>query len=205
MPRPKGSALNQTDILQAAIAIIQLEGASALGVNRVARQLGIRPPSLYNHIQGNEALFRLVALEGWRRFLDYGQRRLEGVVGSREMLRAMAYSYRECARDNPELLAIAASHAMSLDDQEFVAVFHQMFEIYTQALQPWGLSDDEIVHAARMLNAAFFGFAQADQARIFVMSQSLEDSYAWMVEGLIQAVEQCHHWYPAACKVNSRA
>lgn len=190
MPRPKGPALTQADILQAAIAVIQAEGAAALGVNRVARQLGIRPPSLYNHVQGNEALFRLVALEGWRRFLDYAQRDLVGATSSREMLRAMAYSYRQCAHDNPELLEIVANHSLSSSDDDFMAVLRAILQFYTQSLHPLGLSADEVVHAARMLNAAFFGFAQADKAGLFVMPQSLDSSYDWMVEVLICAVEK---------------
>lgn len=56
MPRPKGQTLTQKVIVEAAIACIQKEGESALGVNRVARELGIQPPSLYNHIAGNEEL-----------------------------------------------------------------------------------------------------------------------------------------------------
>lgn len=198
MPRPKGASLTQADILQAAIALIQSEGAQALGVNRVAKQLGIRPPSLYNHIQGNDALFRLVALEGWRRFLAAGQQQLAGATSSQDQLRAMAYSYRECARANPELTAIAASYALSLEDQEFVTVFQGIFAIYQQALEPLGFSPDAITHAARLLNSAFFGFAQAEKAGIFVMPQSLDSSYEWMVETLIGALEQqaCHNQNP---------
>ncbi len=185
MPRPKGPTLTQRDIVEAAIAVVQRDGEAALGVNRVARELGIQPPSVYNHVAGNDALYRLVALAGWQCFLEYAQRALLTAKGSAAMLRAAAYSYRDCARDHPELLAIASSHAMSLDDAEFVAIFKEILQIYRAALTPLGYREAEIVHAARMLNAAFFGFAQAEKSRIFVMPQSLDDSYEWMVVTLI--------------------
>jgi AcrR family transcriptional regulator len=240
MARPKGPTLTQKDIVDAAIAVLQKDGAAALGVNRVARELGIQPPSLYNHVAGNEGLFRLVALAGWQRFLEYAQRDLAQVsarksttgksatsksatsksatsksttgksatsksatgksatgksatgkpVTSADMLRAAAYSYRDCARQNPELLAIASNHGMSLDDAEFVAVFEAIVGIYRTALAPLGFNDDQVIHATRMLNAAFFGFAQAEKAGIFVMPQSLDESYTWMVDRLIEALER---------------
>jgi AcrR family transcriptional regulator len=190
MARPKGPTLTQKDIVDAAIAVLQTDGEAALGVNRVARSLGIQPPSMYNHVAGNEALYRLVALEGWRRFLDHARRYLAKADSSQAQLRAAAFSYRDCARENPELLAIASSHAMSLEDAEFVAIFHEILNIYRQALTPMGFSEDEIVHAARMLNAAFFGFAQAEKAGIFIMPQPLNDSYEWMVSTLIETLER---------------
>lgn len=190
MARPKGPTLTQKDIVDAAIAVLQTDGEAALGVNRVARALGIQPPSMYNHVAGNEALFRLVALEGWRRFMEHARHALAQAKSGPEKLRAAAFSYRDCARENPELLAIASSHAMSLDDAEFVAIFHEILDIYRQTLTPMGFSEDEVVHAARMLNAAFFGFAQAEKACIFVMPQSLNDSYEWMVSALIETIER---------------
>jgi AcrR family transcriptional regulator len=190
MARPKGPTLTQKDIVAAAIAVLHKDGQAALGVNRVARELGIQPPSMYNHVSGNDALYRLVALEGWRRFLDYARRDVAQATDSRSILRAAAFSYRDCAQQHPELLAIASSHAMSLDDTEFVVIFQEILDIYRTALAPMGLSPDQIVHAARMLNAAFFGFAQAEKARIFLMPQSLDDSYEWMVTTLIAALEQ---------------
>lgn len=190
MARPKGPTLTQKDIVEAAIAVLQKDGAAALGVNRVARELGIQPPSLYNHVAGNDGLFRLVALAGWQRFLEFAQRHLAKATTSAEILRAAAYSYRDCARQNPELLAIASNHGLSLDDAEFVAVFEAIVTIYRTALTPMGFDNDQIIHAARMLNAAFFGFAQAEKAGIFVMPQSLDESYTWMVDRLIASLEQ---------------
>lgn len=69
MSRPKGQGLTLAIVVEAAIACLEAEGESALGVNRVARALGIKPPSIYKHIDGNAALRRCVALELWRRFL----------------------------------------------------------------------------------------------------------------------------------------
>ena len=55
MGRPKGQTLSVAVIVAAAIACLEREGDSALGVNRIARLLGIQPPSMYKHFDGNAA------------------------------------------------------------------------------------------------------------------------------------------------------
>ena len=67
MGRPtKENSLTRQDVIEAAIACIEKEGTSALGVNRVARELGIKPPAIYKHLQGNAELKKAVALEIYR-------------------------------------------------------------------------------------------------------------------------------------------
>lgn len=189
MPRPKGPTLTRGSIVEAAIAVIRSEGEAALGINRVARQLGIQPPSMYNHVAGNDALYRLVALEGWQAFLTAAKAALKMDMDSRAQLLAIAMSYRQCAKQNPELLAIAASHRMNLEDSEFSQLYNGIVQLYAAALRPWGFSDTEIIHTARMLNAAFCGYAQLENKAIFQQSLSLDETYDWMILRLIQSLE----------------
>lgn len=190
MARPKGLTLTRSAIVNAAMAVLRSDGQSGLGINRVARELGIQPPSMYNHVKGNDDLHRLVALYGWQQFLTYAETALKPTMTSREQLMAVAASYRQCAKDYPELLTIAASHQMSLDDVEFARSYKGIMQIYTNALTPWGFSESDIIHSARMFNAAYCGYAQLEQNHIFQRSQSLDESHEWMVMRLIDALEQ---------------
>ena len=195
MARPKGPTLTRSAIVDAAIAVLRSDGQLGLGINRVARELGIQPPSMYNHVKGNDDLYRLVALYGWQQFLAYAEAALEPgllkpTMTSREQLMAVALSYRQCAKDYPELLTIATSHRMSLDDVEFATLYEGVMQLYTNALLPWGFSESDIIHSARMFNAAYCGYAQLESNRIFQRSQSLDESYEWMIVRLIDALEQ---------------
>ena len=190
MARPKGLTLTRSAIVNAAMAVLRSDGQSGLGINRVARELGIQPPSMYNHVKGNDDLHRLVALYGWQQFLTYAETALKPMMTSREQLMAVAGSYRQCAKDYPELLTIAASHRMSLNDVEFATFYQGIMQIYSNALTPWGFSESDIIHSARMLNAAYCGYAQLEQNHIFQRSQSLDESHEWMVIRLIDALEQ---------------
>ncbi|MCX7596063.1 MAG: hypothetical protein N2235_20360 [Fischerella sp.] len=39
-------------------------------MNRVARELGIKPPAIYKHLDGNAALQRAVALTIWQQYIE---------------------------------------------------------------------------------------------------------------------------------------
>ena len=57
MGRPtKENSLTQQDVIEAAIAILDREGETALGVNRVARELGIT--SIWRVTRGYNAPWR---------------------------------------------------------------------------------------------------------------------------------------------------
>ena len=190
MPRPKGQTLTQKDIVEAAIACLYKEGESGLGVNRVARELGIQAPSIYNHFSGNEALRRAVVLEGWRRFLDVYFQNTEGIEDKRELLKTAAYTYRNCARESPALYTVVTNHPLQLDDPEFAPIIERLIAFYRKVLGGFALSQDQMIHAARMFNTTLHGFVMADKAGLFLFSQSVDDSFAWIVETLINAIER---------------
>lgn len=52
MGRPPRRLVTREAIMRAALALVDEHGAQALSVNRVAAALGVRGPSLYNHISG---------------------------------------------------------------------------------------------------------------------------------------------------------
>lgn len=58
MPRPKVAILSPDRIADAAIALA--DSGAAFGVNALARSLGVTPSSLYNHVDGRDAIIELV-------------------------------------------------------------------------------------------------------------------------------------------------
>lgn len=193
MPRPKGQTLTEKDIVEAAITLLQREGELALGVNRVARELGIQPPSLYNHIAGNEALRRAVIAEGYRRALNFVIQQVAAIDEPILALKIAAHALRRFAQDNPTLYAVTTSHQFRLDHPEFAKNIERMLEFYTTMLKPFDLNSDEVVHTIRMLHAAIHGFIQAEQAGLFVFPQSVDESYERMINTLIDGLAQQQH------------
>ncbi|HEU5025746.1 MAG TPA: TetR/AcrR family transcriptional regulator C-terminal domain-containing protein [Spirillospora sp.] len=54
MGRPPHRLVTREAIMRAALALVDEHGAAALSVNRVAAALGVKGPSLYNHISGRD-------------------------------------------------------------------------------------------------------------------------------------------------------
>ncbi|MBT2408296.1 MULTISPECIES: TetR/AcrR family transcriptional regulator [unclassified Streptomyces] len=56
MGRPSRPPLTREDILRTALALVDDEGPGALSTPRIAARLGVKGPSLYNHIAGREEI-----------------------------------------------------------------------------------------------------------------------------------------------------
>lgn len=56
MGRPPRSLLTREGILRAALALVDEEGPGALSTPRLAARLGVRGPSLYNHVSGRDEI-----------------------------------------------------------------------------------------------------------------------------------------------------
>lgn len=188
MARPKRKALTQADVITAAVQLLNTEGELALGINRVAKALGIQPPSMYNHVSGNDDLRRLVALEGWRQLRAIRDRTAADAQDSRQLLRAVAIAMRELAHHQPELYGIASNYRFEADDPDFAPIFQDVLAFYTQALAPLGLGADDIVHAKRMLQATFHGYAHIERVGMRLMPQTADETYEWMLDTLIEAL-----------------
>jgi AcrR family transcriptional regulator len=61
MARPRKPLLSRDRIVTAALALIDAEGLAALSTRRLAAELGVSGPSLYNHFATKEAILDAVA------------------------------------------------------------------------------------------------------------------------------------------------
>src|SRR5579864_8016152 len=64
------AGLDQTGVIDAAARLIDEEGLEQLSLGRLAERLGVRTPSLYNHVAGLPGLKRDLALYCLRDLLD---------------------------------------------------------------------------------------------------------------------------------------
>lgn len=147
MGRPKGQALSVAAKVVAAIACLVRVGDSALGVNRIARLLGIQPPSMYKHFDGNAALQQAVTLEIWQQFIAFCHQQIQGLEDSRSLIRAVGHAARDFASAHPVLYNVMMRVQLELDDPDFGLIVREMIAFYTMALKPYGLDDSEFVDA----------------------------------------------------------
>jgi AcrR family transcriptional regulator len=180
MPR---AGLDTERVVAEAARIADADGLAALTLARLAGELGIRPPSLYNHFDGRrEGLLRALAVRGVRELTAALREAAVGRSGP-EALTATAHAYRAYAHAHPGLYA-ATLTAPTLGDPEYQAAAQDAVDVIFAVLRSWRLEDDDAVHAARAFRSAIHGFVALEAAGGFGMPVALDDSFERLVATL---------------------
>jgi len=178
--------LDRTLVLDVARQLADRDGMGALTLRAVAEHFGVKPPSIYNHIDGLDEIKRALALEGMRQL---GQRfaRASAGLARDDAVRALARVYRRFAHEHPGLYQ-AALAAPDPSDSEASAAATEAAEIIFAVLAGYGLAHDEQVHATRALRAAMHGFVALEHVGGFGLPLDVERSYEraieWFIAGL---------------------
>ncbi|MBW4474291.1 MAG: TetR/AcrR family transcriptional regulator [Stenomitos rutilans HA7619-LM2] len=189
MGRPtKENSLTKQDVIAAAIACLDQEGESALGVNRVARELGIKPPAIYKHLEGNAGLRRAVALAIWRNYLTQCRQQVEGITEPQELFRVSARATRNFARSHPAQYSVMMHYQMRPTDPEEAEMIQDSLHLFQKFLQLYELSDEALIDVMRMVNAATYGFIMREQSELMTLDRSADASYEVMLDALLVAV-----------------
>src|SRR4051794_24988626 len=179
MPR---RGLDEGRVVDAAATIADAEGLAAVTVARVAQELGVRPPSLYNHVAGRDALVRGIALRALR---DLGEAVRDAAVGRSgdEALAAFAGAYRDYALAHPGAYA-ATVRAPTAEDAEHDAAAQAGVGPALAVLRGWGLEGDDAIHATRAVRSAVHGFVSIEAGGGFGLPADREESFRRMVAAL---------------------
>src|SRR5205823_14418446 len=171
--------LDQATVVEAAAKLVDEEGIEQLTLGRLAERLGVRTPSLYNHVAGLPGLKRDLALYCLRDLLDrilrttIGKSRAEAIV-------ALADAYRAYARETPGRYALTLQ-APDPGDQEVQAIAQQIVDVLRAVLAPYRLSEEEAIHAIRSLRSIVHGFSSLEVAGGFGMPVDLDASFHWLI------------------------
>lgn len=187
MPRV---GLDRGAVLDAAVALADKEGLEGLTIARLAEVLGVRGPSLYNHVQGLEELHRELALRGLRELTARITRAAVGLARG-EAIQAIAISYRQFAREHAGLYA-ASLQAPPMEDGELRRAGEPVVEVVLAVLATYGLRGDDALHAVRGLRAIVHGFASLETRGGFGLPLDLEESFTRLVRVFVAGLEQAN-------------
>lgn len=183
------AGLTREAVVAAAAAIADREGVEALTLARLAAELKIKPPSLFNHVRGLQALRRELKLLALRELCDaltvasVGKSRASGI-------RALAGAYRDFVRKHPGIYAETLSAAEG--DPEIAAVSDRIIAVCSAVMNGYALKRGEAIHALRALRSIGHGFASLEAAHGFGIPVNIDDSYAWLLETFIAGLEAAH-------------
>lgn len=183
---PKTHRLDRAQVVAAAAEIADARGLEALTLAALAQRLEIRIPSLYNHIDGLDALRREIGLLGLRDLDVQLTRAAAGRQGT-DALRAVARAYFLYARAHPGRY-LAAQRPAREPDPELETAGATIVDLLRTILKPFALSARDQIHAVRGFRALIHGFVSLETTGGFGLpvdvDHSLERALGWFFEGL---------------------
>lgn len=181
--------LSRDTIVDAAAALAEQKGMENLTVRELADALGVKPASLYNHLQGLPELNVRLA----ERALDRLMQTLEQVMDGRpvtDTLRALAAAYRTFAQEQPQLYR-AMMLLPRFSDPGLVARKKAFMDLFVRMLEPLGLPARERVHLSRLIRSTLHGYVSMETAGFFRSPLATADeSYERATEWLCEQIER---------------
>ncbi|MCW3006291.1 MAG: TetR/AcrR family transcriptional regulator [Solirubrobacterales bacterium] len=174
--------LDPARVVEAAARLADADGLPAVTLARVAAALDVRTPSLYNHVDGLDALRRGIALLGIAELIAALRDASVGRSGA-DALRAIARAQRAYALAHPGRYA-AAAVSPPPDDAPWQAAGAEAVAVVGAALRGLDLGEEEQIHAIRGVRAAVHGFAALELAGGFGMAVDVDASFERLVDTL---------------------
>ncbi len=153
--------LDTDDVVAAALAIVDDRGVDALTLRAVADRLGVRPPSLYSHVDGIDDLRHRLAVAVTTEFGEVLGRSVMGRSGD-DALRSFAHAYRRWALEHPGRYELTLLPLTEPGGRR--AAGRTAYDALRAVLGGYGLTGSDATRAGRALRAALHGFASLEAA-----------------------------------------
>ncbi|MEI7025018.1 TetR/AcrR family transcriptional regulator [Paenibacillus sp. y28] len=183
MPRV---GLDLPSILQAAAELADSHGLDEVTLASLAHKLAIRPPSLYNHINGLNGLRKKLAIYSIQRLTAAIQHAAVGHSGD-EAVHAVGEAYFAFALRHPGLYD-ATLRAPDPRDPEVQEAGAELLELLVRALQAYGLDTDSALHTIRGLRSLLHGFTSLEQKGGFGLPLDLHESLRLMLDTYLAGI-----------------
>jgi AcrR family transcriptional regulator len=178
-------------VVRAAADLVNVEGLQALSLSRLAEQLQVQTPSLYNHIDGLPGLQRELTLLNARML---GERLGPVAIGKAgpDALLAIVQAYRAYIKEYPGLYmaGLRAAGTQTPIDAEIKAAEDRVVEIGLAVVGSFGLEAEDALHAVRGLRSVVHGFATLEIAGGFGLPLDCDESFRRLVNMLVHGLQQ---------------
>ena len=178
----------QARLLKGATVLVNQRGLDELSMSDLAQALNVRTPTLYSHVAGLDDLKRLLALHGLAE-LDRAMSRATIGISGPDAVRAILNAYREFVEKNPGLYA-ATVPTPPRSDREWSAAVDRLMDTLLASLRYYDLRGPEKVHALRGLRSLVHGFVSLESSGALKHPVNRNDSFAWLVESFLAALEK---------------
>ncbi|MFC6083881.1 WHG domain-containing protein [Sphaerisporangium aureirubrum] len=177
MPR---AGLDPAAVVAAGAALADEVGFAGLTMGLLAERVGVRTPSLYKHIAGQDDLNRRIAALALAEAADAVGAAVQGYAG-RDALAAAARAFRDFVLTHPGRYAATIGVEPTGPDDPIAVAGSRLLDSFTAVLRAYTLAPDEMDHALRALRSFFHGFATLQSANAFQWSADVDESFEWLI------------------------
>jgi AcrR family transcriptional regulator len=180
------AGLDAAVILQATVEIADTHGYEGVTLAMLAQKLGVRSPSLYNHVNGLPGLRSKLAVYAVKQLTE----KLASAVADRtgdEAVRALADAYVAFARSHPGIYE-ATLRAPDPQDGDLEQAAGMLVDLVVHALRGYGLEEEAAIHTVRGLRSLLHGFVSLERVGGFGIPLKLDDSLHMLIETFLAGI-----------------
>lgn len=173
-------------ILQVATELVDEHGLDQLSIGSLAEKLKVRPPSLYNHLDGLNELKQKLAIQGVKKLYDYMLQAAVGRSGD-DAIREVSKAYIQFVRLHPGLYD-ASARFPDANDKELQQAQESIVQLVVQILQAYNLEEEMAIHMVRGLRSILHGFTSIEQMGGFGMPHDINKSFSILIDTFIEGI-----------------
>ena len=167
-------------VIQTGENLANREGFYAVTIASLAKELNVRPPSLYNHIKGLEELRKELALSGLQQLYHLLKSAVEH-ASAEDAVYQLSKAYVSFVRQSPGIYEATATVAPRIKDEEVQKASDNILFLVLDVLKPYQLPENEALHAVRSLRSILHGFSSLEHKGGFGMSLSTDETLDFLI------------------------
>ncbi len=182
--------LNSEEITRVAAEMIAEDGYAKFSLRELAARLGVRPASLYNHVNGIGEINVAVALDAATQMHNRIEEAVKDLPKEQAFLKGLA-EYRAFAAENPELYKVL--YRLSGTSEENASLIRRaaMYSIHPlrKVVSAFALEEADLIHFMRCMRSTLYGFITLTSEGFLLRGGVPRDeSYAFLSQMLLQTL-----------------
>jgi len=178
MPR---AGLAPASVTEAGAMLADEIGFAQLSMGLLAERLGVKTPSLYNHVDNLADLIHRIAVLAATELGDALRDAIQGRAGSDALIVA-AQAMRAYVKEHPGRYAAGNAVQPAGPDDPPTTAITRLLGSLSAVLRGYQLDPAQEIHALRMLRSMLHGFATLEVEGGFRFDTDVDDSFTWMVD-----------------------
>ncbi|MFD0307910.1 TetR/AcrR family transcriptional regulator [Streptomyces sp. NPDC127119] len=168
-------------MVAAGAALADEVGFTRLTMGLLAERLGVRTPSLYKHVGGQDDLNRRIAALAVSEAADAVGGAVQGYAG-RDALGAAARAFRAFVLEHPGRYAATIGVEPTGRDDPMAVAGRRLLAAFKAVLRGYEIAEPDMDHALRMLRSLCHGFATLQAGGGFQWSADIDESFEWLID-----------------------